>query len=250
MKPVIVFVALLASFGMLNAQNIVIRDIYGNQVNNDTIVSVFHPNPNHGWTELSLELFVQNTGTTSITLVAKKTEYNMHPDEYHSICFGGTCFDSSVFTSSFKDPLASGQIDSTFSGHYRFDDLLHTPGTCYVAYTFYNDLQPGDSAIVYIEYNTMEKSGIRTPDQLVENIKFFPIPASDFIQIRFERNHDDLHKGIWIALFNSTGECVRKEPMGQTDVTVLGIKDLPPGIYYLSVYSESKPGSRRAIVKL
>jgi hypothetical protein len=231
----IIFFIIFGAYGIF-AQSFRIRDYYGHTVNNDTMEVVFHPDGNHGWTELSVLLFVQNTSNSTKTLSVKKTEYGMDADEYHAICFGGTCFDSSVFISTFKDPVLSGGIDSTFSGHYRFDDLLHKPGRRLVAYTFYDENLPGDSSIVYIEYNTLQKEGIDKFTPMFFQ-RLSPNPSTGIV--RFEYGGLNNAGDNYFTLLNSLGQCVLKGKLLSTSgMETLNIEGYPKGIYYFTLFSD------------
>jgi hypothetical protein len=222
----------------LHSQSFTIRDYYGNIVNDDTVAVIFHPDGNHGWTELSIPLYIQNTSGTVKTLSVKKTEFGMDPDEYHAICFGGTCFDSSTFISPFKDPVAAGAIDSTFSGHYRFDDLLHKKGKRYVAYTFYDEDKQDDSSIVYVEYNTMVKEGASADKQLFF-LGLSPNPAQKDVHLEFKNNKGGLKK-ISIILMNSTGEYIWSgETNANLQTEILSIENYPAGIYHVLIFSDN-----------
>ena len=235
MKSFKIFLLFVLFSTALSAQSFIVRDHYGKIVNNDTLVVIFHPDTNHGWTELSVFLYVQNISSSTLTLGAKKTEYNIQQGEYHAICFGGTCFDSTTFVSPFKDPVNPGGIDSTFSGHFRFDDLLHPPGRCLVAYTFYDDNNPNDSSIVYVEYNTMEKAGVGT-NMVPSSIEVRPNPSSGLVHLQYSILNKINREKSYIQVINSLGECVRIIDLEEAEVLVsLDLKELAAGIYHICV---------------
>jgi hypothetical protein len=223
----------------LHSQSFKIRDHYGNMVNKDTVAVIFHPGVNHGWTELAIDLYIQNISSSVKTLVVKKTEYNMRKDEYHAICFGGTCFDSTIFISPFKDPVNPGNIDSTFSGHYRFDDLLHPPGKCLVAYTFFDDADKNDSAIVYIEYNTLEKSGIPFKNNaFVQSI--WPNPSTGIVYIQFSPLNDII-QAYDVEIFNASGQLLNTVKMVTgTEEGSVDFSNMAEGLYLLKINRASK----------
>jgi hypothetical protein len=224
----------------LHSQSFKIRDHYGNIVNKDTVAVIFHPGSNHGWTELAIDLYIQNISSSVKTLVVKKTEYDMRNDEYHAICFGGTCFDSTTFISPFKDPVNPGGIDSTFSGHYRFDDLLHPPGKCLVAYTFFDDSDKNDSAIVYIEYNTLEKSGITLTNNFSLVKSIWPNPSTGVVYFQFNTLNDNI-QSCAVEIYNASGQLLNTIKMvtGREGGSV-DFNNMPGGLYLLKINNGSE----------
>ena len=224
----------------LHAQTIKLKDKGGKVVNRDTLQLVFHPGADHGWTEIAVEIFAQNMGNVTLTLGAKKTEYNMHRDEYHAFCFGGTCFDSTTFISPFTDFVQPGGIDSTFSGHYRFDDILHAKSECLVAYTFYDVNNPDDSAIVYVNYNTMLQSNGLKADAAATLFlsEPFPNPANELVF--FQCDPAFLNIPVTFIINSLAGERVLtiQVPAGQETFSA-NTSAFPSGLYYCSMFENN-----------
>ncbi len=224
----------------LNAQSLKLKDQSGKDVAGDTLAVVFHPGPNHGWTELSIFIYPLNISDSALTVGLKKTEYNMHFDEYHAFCFGGSCYDSTTFVSPYNIFLESGKMDSSFSGHYRFDDLLHMPNECLVAYTFFNANNTADSAIVYVNYNTkLHLVGIQ--NHLESNkisSKAWPNPANEMLYMNYQFNTNVFSNYLTIIISNSLGEIICKQIISpNNNIVSFETKDWSPGFYYYSVVS-------------
>src|SRR5688572_82956 len=97
-----------------NAQSIVVRDLKGNIVNDDTLrpVAAFTQKP--PLTEIECYLTAQNTSSKTMRMRAKKIEYVINKDAQHGICFANHCYQYTVFVSPNVDTVAPGAIDSTF----------------------------------------------------------------------------------------------------------------------------------------
>jgi len=221
----------------LQAQSLVLKDKNGTNVTGDTIEVVYHPGPDSGWTELVAYVFPQNTGTTTLTLGAKKKEYDRQPDEYHAFCFGGTCFDSTTYVSPFHDIIAPVGTDSTFSGHYRFDNILHVPNEFLVAYIFYDVNNTTDSAVVYVKYNTMLQVGIEDHSASALFLsKAWPNPVTDILNFNYRLSGKAGCADACMIVTNGLGERLEKRALIQNEGTVsFETRNWMPGIYYCSV---------------
>lgn len=164
----------------LHAQHITIRDKSGNVVNNDTLSPVAEFVQKPPYTEIVCYLYAQNNSTATMHMGAKKTEFILSSDAEHSICFAFHCYQSGIYVSPNADTITPGGIDSTFSGHYRYLKLTHTPSIDLVAYTIYDVDNPSDSAIVYVKYNTMTPTGMQPINEPVTPlVNIYPNPASN-----------------------------------------------------------------------
>ncbi len=220
--------------GRCQAQAIIIFDHSGKQVNNDTLTVAFHPNPDHGWTEIYVDLYVKNNSDSGAFFIARKSEFNLRNDEYHSICFAGFCFDSSVYTAPYPAIINARRIDSSFSGNFRFDDLTHPPGLCVVAYTFYHENDNADSAIVYVRYDTKTFTGLaENQTSPGKNFRCYPNPATGKLFISFD--HLQSVSKLNLSINNSLGQAVLSQVVTDNNNTSLDISAIPPGIYLLTI---------------
>jgi hypothetical protein len=227
----IAIIGLLFPFSS-NAQSITIRDIKGTIVNNDTLVCEAGSTQKPPLTKIDCYLFTQNTGSATIVMGAKKAELSLSPDMAHNICFANQCFVESVFISPLNDTVPVGSIDSSFSGHCRFDETTHTPSRNLVAYTFYDVNNPADSAIVYVIYNTMPATGIKRHSEIAISIS--PNPANDIV--RFGYNADLQAAALNLVIVNATGQIVDRETINsRTGSFSLNTAGLSTGAYYYSI---------------
>lgn len=244
---------LLSICYVANGQTILLYNNSGKPVNGDTILLAFMPGPDHGWTELSIPIYAKNTSSTQLTLGAKKAEYTIHADEYHSICFGGFCYDSSTFVSPYPSLVKAGETDSSFSGHYRFDDLLHVPNECLVSYTFYDINAPSDSAIVYVNYNTklhpigMIQANLRQDFAL----EAYPNPADASFQVSLVGANKNRSVNTHLILSQLSGELIFEQPINSflSEISV-NVSDLPEGFYFYYLSGEGWASPPRKLVIL
>lgn len=239
MKNLITLGLLLGSSLYLCGQNLVLRDKEGNQVNNDTIEVVFYPTQNHGWTEITSEIYIENTSNDTLEVGFRKVQYNpIKEQEYHSFCFAGFCVDSSTYIAPFPTYILPGKIDSSFSGHYRFDDLLHEPGTYLVSYHFYNVNDSLDTAMVYVMYNTLNQLDIVENTNDLYVTKVFPNPAVEEISVSYRLPHTD--KNYLLLVTNFSGQCIYKQILPQeSEIARINTREWASGIYFYSIVKEN-----------
>lgn len=163
----------------LKAQQLFLLDQQGNRLPSDTVRVVFHPGPDHGWTEISLFLQIGHTSNKALNVLARKSEMNIISGEYHAICFAGSCFDSTVFESPLTAIIQPGDTDESFSGHFRFDDLLHPKRTAWVRYTFINADSIADSVNLHVAYDTESASGLQETSMEQRRQILYPNPSMD-----------------------------------------------------------------------
>jgi hypothetical protein len=219
------------------AQSLVLKDAGGNIVNGDTIEVVFHPGTDHGWTELKVEFYLKNISNDTLETGFKKKEFTRKSDEYHSFCFAGNCVDSSTYISPYHAIIAPGRTDSSFSGHFRFDDTLHVPNKCLVSYTFYDVNNTSDSAIVYVIYNTLYQSGVA--EYVKANVFLsdaMPNPANEILNFNYQLFNTASSHQTYLIISNNLGECQQKQLLTQ-DIGSISISTInwKPGIYYYSI---------------
>lgn len=221
-------------------QNLVLKDKNGKQVNNDTVEIVFYPGQYHGWTEITAEIFIENTSLDTLEVGFRKVQYNPTKEqEYHSFCFAGFCVDSSTYIAPFPAFIPPGVIDSSFSGHFRFDDLLHEPGTYLVSYHFYNIKDSLDTAMVYVIYNTLNQVSIE--DGVTNNTRLhvFPNPAIEQITLDYQFPYNAKHCVLIVA--NMFGQCIYKQHLlHKNEIINIDTKNWVTGMYSIAIIQENR----------
>ena len=217
----------------LKAQTLKVFDLAGVDVTDDTVEVVFQPSSFHGWSELEIFLHVKNTGSSPVELGVKKMEFNLQADEYHAFCFAGTCEPDFIYVSPFTNLVLPNQADSSFSGHFRFDDTLHTPGICKVAYVFYDVNNPSDSAIVYVKYNTLLQLGLETlASENMSLSQAWPNPANEVVNFNLQISNSSLIEHSVAIISTETGAWTNNPTSVGADGSIrFDTQALPPGIY-------------------
>jgi len=221
-------------------QNLVLKDKNGKQVNNDTVEVIFLPGQYHGWVEITAEIYIENTSVDTLEVGFRKVQYNPTKEqEYHSFCFAGFCVDSSTYIAHFPAFIPPGVIDSSFSGHFRFDDLLHEPGTYLVSYHFYNIKDNLDTAMVYVIYNTLNQVSIEESLGNIAMLNAFPNPTTDRITIAYDM--PCIRDNYSLIITNVCGQCVYKQAL-QTTSKVINIdtKGWSSGLYFYGIVKDTK----------
>jgi hypothetical protein len=85
-----------------------------------------------------------------------------------------------------------------------------------------------------------EKTDVSEENQLNNNIYVYPNPASEYIEINFERCPTSVRcrTSEKIVIYNVLGECVKSYPTpalpaSEEGVRRLDVSDLPVGFYFL-----------------
>ena len=220
MKSFITFILLIPSF-YLCGQNLILKDKEGNHVNNDSVEVIFYPGQYHGWVEITSEIFIENIGNDTLEVGFRKVQYDTaKAHEYHSFCFAGSCYDSSTYVAPFPTYIYPGKIDSSFSGHFRFDDILHQAGK-------------------YVVYNTLNQVSIEESFGNIFTLNAFPNPTTDRITIAYDM--PAIEKNYSLVITNVCGQCVYKQAL-QTTTKVINIdtKGWSSGLYFYGIVEDTK----------
>lgn len=210
------------------AQSILVKNKSGDVVNNDTLIVFAEPLQKPPLIQIQCKLYPQNKSDQPIDLLVKKTEYILGANVEHSFCFGVYCYAPSVFVSP-SSSLVDG-IESSFKGVYIYNPALHTPRKDLVSYTFYNKNDIKDSAIVYVEYNTINGLGLETfgnADQSV--VQVYPNPSYTTVNISA---NEQIQK---IDLFDLMGKKIKAVSV-MKNTYAFDVQELICGQYMFKVY--------------
>ena len=235
MKKQLLFVFL--SFGMLfsNAQNLVIRDINGNDVTNTSINIDVHPSvvlESHEYT-------VANESSMDISVNAFRYENNCTAGsgEYFcwTLCLGTEeCGTSFVRSNPFPEVIVANSISSTklltdFKPSINSDeDGLE--GTASYTYVLFDVENPNDSSFVTLVYTIDYTVGVNEINETaISNI--YPNPAQSSIQFNLSAN-------IALAqfeIYSMVGQKVKQVNIENAQgLVTIDINELVPGVYFLS----------------
>lgn len=240
MKRFITILILLFISFTFYGQNLVLKDKNGKQVNNDTVEVIFYPGQYHGWVEITSEIFIENTSVDTLEVGFRKVQYNpTKAFEYHSFCFAGFCVDSSTYVAPFPTYIYPRKTDSSFSGHFRFDDILHEPGTYLVSYHFYNINDSLDTAMVYVVYNTLNQVSIKESLGSIAILNAFPNPATDRITIVYEM--PGIGENYSLIVANVFGKCMYQKSLHQaSEIITIDTKNWGIGMYLFAITEDNR----------
>ncbi len=196
-------------------------------VNGDTITVTPQLTQKPPKTEIDIYLHVQNNNSHAIVLKAKKTEFAISSTAEHGICFAGMCHTPAIYVATGAANLADGQTDSGFSGHYIYLESAHTPVKDLVAYTFYDQNNPSDSAIVYVIYNSIKPTSIVT--QTMIDVRMYPNPADKELHIA------GLKSTATATVYDMTGKQVLTQSISNNN---LNVTQLPMGNYIVRIATD------------
>jgi hypothetical protein len=250
MKKNLLFLCLTAIITDLaltsSAQSIQVSDSSGVLQNGAEITILRNPVAS---SEITSELFVKNLTASSIDVNVIRTNKSEVSGTYNFFCWGA-CFPPSVDTGSVFVTIPKNHTDSTFSGHYTYENPsgVYNQGTTRVQYKFYNVLDMSDAVTVTINYVCgYEGLGEYAFSKILDAP--YPNPANNSATFNYRLPASVYSASIIIrnllgcevqnvALENGNGE------------KVINTSGLPTGIYLYSLVIDNKViASKKLIVK-
>lgn len=91
-----------------------------------------------------------------------------------------------------------------------------------------------NNQLVYMQHSelTCYQNSVNIEEEKIPEISIFPNPASNFIQIQLNSNHDD----FILNIYNANGALVYSEKVQEN--SIINLTDLPSGIYLLNFKSK------------
>ena len=207
-------------------------------VNADTLYSyIFQGDTTYYYAyEVLAEIDVTNTALYSLDVQCKKRYIQIVSGSENTFCWI-SCFPPYTFESIIPATIRSNETITTFSGYYKPCGKL---GCTLVAYTFFNDDNPNDSAMVVVKYIMQDCN----PNAIAENTKVndcfsspYPNPAKNML---FVRNKAVGFKTGSFVLYNSLGVNVKTFLIkSTTSVLNFNIQNLKAGIYFYRIITDN-----------
>jgi len=235
---------LFLAFGLtmvLSAQSIAVYDAQGNALSNDMVITL-QEEPGH--TDIFADLDVENTASSALPILCKKTEMNLVSGTNNTFCWG-LCFPPHVYVSPTAITLAAGETDTlNFLGEYYSQGIT---GTSRIAYTFYDENNPSDSIRIIVDY-AYNVSGLAESFARGE-FRFsnaYPNPAQSIITFDYILPYG---KQAELRLLNLLGSAVRSIPVeGGNGSLQLNVSDLNEGVYFYSLWVRGEAISTRKLI--
>ena len=236
-------------FAMLNgnAQNLVIRDVGGNDVTNTSINIDVHPSvalESHEYT-------LANESNMSISVNALRYENycTAGSGEYFcwTLCLGTKeCGSEFVRGMPFAETVAANSISTTklltdLQPSFQSDDD-GLEGSASYTYVLFDENNPNDSSFVTLVYNIDYTVGVNEINEIaISNI--YPNPAQSSIQFNLNTNIARAQ----FEIYSMVGQRVKQVNVENAQgLVTIDISGLVPGVYFLSEKNSSV--TRRFIV--
>lgn len=243
MKRSILYFSLFMLLGIsVFAQNLVIRDTTGTVINNGDTVSVSCQPSILNYIYLDIE----NTGTDSLAVKAKKAHISLVSGGTVSICWG-SCWPPSYFVAPDSIWIAPDSIVSEFSAEFNAHGNF---GTSIVRFTFWDVANPADSAHVFVKFEVSHNNGVA--ESAPEKIQFsnaFPNPANTYSVLSYNLPANSFENRIVVR--DMLGNEVVNEVLFESSGTIrIDTNPLGNGVYFYSLILNGKPyATRKLIVK-
>ena len=246
MKKLILFLSILIfPFSFINAQFKILNAYDKSTVTNDTIW-VF----GDATSEMSLNLWVVNSGVLPITLYARRDSISLPMNVYdNSICWAGTCYDTNANVSVYTETIAIGDTSNTsltpaFSGHYFPYGHI---GLATLRYTFYSSANHADSNWVLVHYDATP-AAIATVQKSVNFSAIYPNPASNKVNFTYSVAVNTQTANL--KIFNLLGECIQTMPLNTAkNKTSINVQNMHSGVYVCEIEASGcKPSYQKLIV--
>jgi len=235
MKTRLLFLSLLilALPGFIQAQSISVLSF-------DTLVQG-HANTA---TDIFAHAAIQNVGNTAIDIRVKRRILNNNAlTDENAICWV-VCYDNATDVSLFTINLAPGASSTNdFTGHV-YPDADGTEWNGQIAYTFFNDANPNDSATIVVRFETVR--GLSLTDAGKNAWKVYPNPADQFVEFSIDPVR---YKGAQVVITDLLGHTVRSKAFSMGEAKLrLNIADLKGGIYMYTLVVGGKAVETRKLV--
>jgi hypothetical protein len=240
MKKYLLLVFLGFAMLISNAQNLVIRDVGGNDVTNTTINIDVHPSV----VEESHEYTVANESNMDIPVNALRYENNCTTGSGEFFCWTVCLGAEECKSESVRGPLSPEIVSpNTISTTKLLTDFQPSfdsdedglEGTASYTYVLFDNSNPNDSSFVTLVYNIDYTVGINEINEnAISNI--YPNPAQNSIQFNLANN-------ITLAqfeIYSMVGKKVKQVNVENAQGKIsIDINELAPGIYFLSEKNSS-----------
>ncbi len=223
-------------------------ELYHNDtlVNNDTIVIegdafadslytyIFQGDTTYYYSyEVDVDIDVKNTTTEVLDVQTKKRHIKIIPNTEDYFCWV-TCYPPYTFESITPVSIQGGETTDIYSAHYKPNGHL---GNTMVAYTFFDNLNPHDSAMLVVEYKMDDLSFVEENDKYKDDFsKPYPNPAQHTLYLNHYKSNE---KNFTMIIYNPSGYKVKEIDFNtQQSVIQIDIKDLRSGLYIYSIFSK------------
>lgn len=223
----ILLLTLLTYFSILGAyaQSLELYTKDGVKLNNgDTIVSV----STDATADLVVGMNVTNSGTSTLNVLAKKTELDIVSGSENYFCWV-SCYLPNIFVSPSPFTIAVNDTIKIFSGDYSSNGNV---GTSYIRYTFFSQKNVNDSIAFIVKFIAGSGVGIDDAKPSVEISNLFPNPATNKVSVKYDLKGAN---NAQLEIRNVLGSLVKKVSINESNGLLnVDVSDLTNGVYFYS----------------
>ena len=187
-----------------------------------------------------------NTGST-VNVFCKKSALVLLDSTEVSMCWAGGCYPSSTNVSPNFQPIAAGETNSEFSGHYTQVAFNHfKPGESIVRWVFFNRDNVNDSVSVTVKYTSYPLGIAESGARQGSLSNFYPNPASAEAGCIYSLPAGS--QGA-IVVRNMLGAQVLEQPLSNNSGKMkINTVSLPDGVYFCSLLVEGKVSQTKKLI--
>jgi hypothetical protein len=242
MKRIILLWIALAGIITVNSQHLVLSDD-GTTLSPGATVTV---NADAASPTVSKHLAITNNHTDTLRIKVKKVELNVLANTINTFCWV-QCYSPTTYVS--PDALAlpgGGYTDLTSFVADYFPNGQE--GTTALAFVFFDQANPSDSVLVYINFNTTISS---IEDLMARGLLSFsnayPNPAASSVSLDYKIPADV--KNARLVVRNLLGSTVREIKVGSGSGKLnLNVADMVEGIYFYSFVINNQVATTKKLV--
>jgi hypothetical protein len=232
MKKALLILGIILTAGLsVFSQSLTLTNGGNNLANGDTVTVT-----GDVWTLLQLPANVTNNAGVTLSVLCRKIHTSVIPGTNVSICWGGSCWDSTYFVSNFPTVINASETVTEFAGHYKANG--HT-GISIVRYKFYDMNNSTDSISFFGKFIGTSGVGINESNLLTSS-DIFPNPADNATFLNY--NITSEFTSAEIRIIDILGNKAQIIPLyDKAGKIKINTENLTSGIYFYSAIIDDKP---------
>jgi len=184
--------------------------------------------------EVDIEIDVKNISYSTLGVQTKKRHLKIIPTTENYFCWE-TCYAPYTFESVLAITIQGDETSDIYSAHYKPKGQL---GNTLVAYTFFDELNPNDSASVMVEYR-MDKASYIWENEEFDNVfsQVYPNPCQQILYFKNQNPNADKYS---LIVYDLSGNKVKEMEFLALESTIeVDMSELNCGLYVYSIVSDN-----------
>lgn len=188
-------------------------------------------------------LDVKNISNVTIDVICVREILENIEGAVNTFCWGGQCYPPFVDTSSTATTIEPQAVSYEFSGDHSPNGFV---GITKVKYTFYDMANPGDNAIIIVNYDASETNSIENNSTQFILSKAYPNPANNVVSVDY---HLEGNSKSRIAIYNLLGSKVKEIELFKSFGTLtINTSDFIEGIYFYSLVINNEASQTQKLI--